>query len=198
MNNNLSDNLNLLMAKARLNSSELARLTGLPATTIKRIRNNEQSNPTISTLAPIANHFAVSIHELLTGESSSRVAAGAHSIPLLSWNSISTAHPSEAGTKQIITELTLTHGSYALAVEEADLAPFPQGAVLIIDRHRKPESSDYVIVCKAHSDTATIKKLIIETDERYLKSLVPGVSVTPLTDDYTILGVITQYKLNLK
>lgn len=198
MNNNLSDNLNLLMAKARLNSSELARLTGLPATTIKRIRNNEQSNPTISTLAPIANYFAISLHELLTGTTEAPSATNPHSIPLRTWDTVNAPHPTGTEAKYIATELALSEGSYALMVDDADLAPFPKGALLIIDRHRTPETSDYVIVSKANAGIATIKKLIIEMDQAYLKSLLPGVEITPLTEAVIVLGVITQYKINLK
>src|SRR5580704_4784010 len=87
---NLSDNLNTLMARSRINSSELARLTGLPATTIKRIRNNEQSNPTVSTLLPIAKYFSMTISELLACEGGfigniSPKVCGLKLIPLLSW-----------------------------------------------------------------------------------------------------------------
>lgn len=198
MNNNLSENLNVLMAKARLNSSELARLTGLPATTIKRIRNNEQSNPTISTLAPIANYFAISLHELLNGGTAPSVAPTLQSIPLRTWSTVNTPLAAAEQHAYVSTELTLSEGSYALIVDDADLTPFPKGAILIIDRHRDPQPSDYVIVSKEHSGMATIKKLMIETDQAYLKSLIPGISITPLTEDYAIVGVILQYKLNLK
>ncbi len=82
---NLSDNLNLLMARSRLNSSELARLTGLPATTIKRIRNNEHSNPTISTLLPIAKQFSITLSELvaceLLSDIQNKASVEAHSFP---------------------------------------------------------------------------------------------------------------------
>ena len=44
----LSDNLNLLMAQSRISASELARNINLPATTIKRIRNQDPVNPTLS------------------------------------------------------------------------------------------------------------------------------------------------------
>src|SRR5580692_3272249 len=87
----LSDNLNLLMARARLSSSELARQLGIPATTIKRIRNNEQANPTITTLIPIAQYFSISLDQLIGDESfcttgEMRPLDELHQIPMLSWH----------------------------------------------------------------------------------------------------------------
>src|SRR5260221_5503522 len=88
---NLSENLNWLMSKARINSNELARQTGLPATTIKRIRNLDTANPTVSTLIPIANFFAISISELLgcveshSNKTIQHVKSKINSIPLLTW-----------------------------------------------------------------------------------------------------------------
>lgn len=198
----LSDNLNLLMAKARLNSSELARLTGLPATTIKRIRNNEQSNPTLTTLLPIAKHFSISINELLSCEMTPRMESFAinrasRPIPLLSWQECDVA-TCGAVAKKIATELSLSEQAFALQVEEYDLAVFPPRSLLIVEPGISPTSGDYVIVTKTQQQVASIKKYIIETDQLYLKSLVPGLGIAELTDEYQIRGVVVQYKVELK
>jgi len=198
----LSDNLNMLMAKSRLNSSELARLTGLPATTIKRIRNNEQSNPTLATLLPIAKHFAISINELLDGEVVSKLESfsvnkNSHYIPLLSWQQCDFNRFS-ATAKKIGTELLLSNQAFALQVEEHDLVVFPAKSILIIDPAVTPVSGDYVIVTKAQQEVASIKKYIVDTDDVYLKSLVPGLGITQLTEEYQIRGVVVQYKVELK
>ncbi|HEU5280396.1 MAG TPA: helix-turn-helix domain-containing protein [Gammaproteobacteria bacterium] len=198
MQSNLSDTLNVLMAKARINSSELARATGLPATTIKRIRNNEQCNPTISTLAPIAQHFSISMSELLGGGISA--SEGANTLPLLSWANaplIDTLVMSGAQTN-VATELSLSKHSYALPIESNELHPFSLGGVILIDRTREAKTLDYVVVVKGGMQQAVLKKLIIEGDERYLKSLVAGINLLPFTDDYRLLGVVAQYKLDLK
>jgi SOS-response transcriptional repressor LexA len=198
---NLSDNLNLLMAKERLNSSELARLTHLPATTIKRIRNNEQSNPTISTLLPIARHFSITIGELLGCEPSALTTNHrATSIPLLSWREclqFDSLDYSKINIR-IPTEKSVSKKCYSLRVEERDLEFFPEKSLLIIEPELTPESGDYVVVGKTEQGIASIKKYIIETDQIYLKSLVQGLGITALTSEYKILGVIIQYKIELK
>jgi transcriptional regulator with XRE-family HTH domain len=202
---NLSDNLNILMAKARLNSSELARLTGLPATTIKRIRNNEQSNPTISTLLPIAKYFSLTISELLQCETTNThitfgMQKGLKALPLLSWRECVhfdlldyTKCP-----KTVLTERSLSDKSYSLVVEDCDLDFFPKQCHLIVDPNIDPECGDYIITAKSEQGTASIKKYIVETDQVYLKSLVDGLGITPLTSEYKILGVIVQCKIELR
>ena len=56
------------MALERLSSSALARKTGVHATNIKRIRNNEQANPTVTTLLPLARYFSISLSQLIGDE----------------------------------------------------------------------------------------------------------------------------------
>lgn len=198
MQNNLSDTLNVLMAKARINSSELARATGLPATTIKRIRNNEQCNPTISTLAPIAAHFSISMSELLGGGKAAL--QGTHTLPLLSWTEapLIDTLALKAEQARVATELSLSKNSYALPIQSDELHPFSPGGIIIIDRERTAKTLDYVIVAKQGMPQAILKKLIIEGDEPYLKSLVTGIHLQALTADFRLLGVVVQYKLDLK
>ncbi len=202
---NLSDNINMLMAKARVNSSELARLTGLPATTIKRIRNNEQSNPTVSTLLPIAKYFSITISELLGCETTNTEISlntheGVRAIPLLSWRECWHFDALDYATiqKKIFTEKRVTKKSYSLMVEDHDKNFFPENCLLVIEPTLKPESGDYVIVAKSEQGSASVKKYIVETDQVYLKSLVDGLGIIPLTNEYKVLGVVIQYKVELK
>lgn len=201
---NLSDNLNTLMAKARINSSELARLIGIPATTIKRIRNNEQSNPTISTLFPIAKYFSISISDLLGCEAGltnniKTYNVGVVSIPLLSWREC--VHfpllNYDQVPRRVLTERKVSDRSFSLMIEDRDLDFFPENGLLIVEPQISPESGDYIIVAKSEQGSACIKKYIVETDQIYLKSLVKGLGITPLTEEYIILGVVLQYKVEL-
>lgn len=196
MQNNLSDTLNLLMAQARINSSELARATGLPATTIKRMRNHEQCNPTISTLTPIAKFFAVTIHQLISG-TSIQANTSINRIPLFTFADAEKIKQGLSSTLSMATEKSLSPGSYGLTLEQA-LDPFPRNAILVIDRARLPSSLDYVLVSKNTSNTLAIKRYVLEADQAYLLSLVPGVSTVPHTTDYDCLGVIVQYQCDLK
>lgn len=199
----LSNNLNMLMAKARLSSSELARQIGIPATTIKRIRNNEQSNPTITTLIPIAQYFSISLNQLIGNEdliSDKEAPIVLYKIPLLSWNECIhySSLTDENYLKQIFTERNVSSKAFALIVEDNDLDFFPKESILIIEPNQNPENGDYVVIGNIQHNVASIRKYIIEIDRIYLKSLVAGLSVSILTPEYKILGVIIQYKVELK
>lgn len=199
----LSNNLNMLMAKARLSSSELARQIGIPATTIKRIRNNEQSNPTITTLLPIAQYFSISLNQLIGNEpltSTNACPIVLHKIPLLSWQEC--IHYGllnyEKCSKQIFTERNVSDKAFALIIEENDLEFFPKDSILITEPDQKPETGDYVVIGNIEQNIASVRKYIIEIDQIYLKPLVAGVTISVLTPEYKILGVIIQYKVELK
>ncbi len=201
---NLSDNLNLLMAKARLSSSELARLTGLPATTIKRIRNNEQANPTISTLLPISKYFSISLSQLVGDEAlkntdQAYTTMELQKIPLISWQECVsyTWIDNEKFSNTILTERQMSKKAFALRIEDQDLDFFPKWSIVLIEPEKTPESGDYVIVAKTEQGLASVRKYIIELDQIYLKSLVAGLGISTLTSEYKILGVIVQCKMEL-
>jgi SOS-response transcriptional repressor LexA len=202
----LSDNLNILMAKNRLNSNGLARIVGVPATTIKRIRNNEQTNPTILTLLPIAQFFSISLDQLIGNEpivindKESYKKSRIHKIPLLSWQECSDYASLDYSniSNFTYTERAVSAKAYALKIEDDDLDFFPKNSILIIEPTILPASGDYVIIGNIEQHIAAVRKYIIEIDKIYLKPLVPGVDVATLTDTYKILGIVIQYKLELK
>src|SRR5436190_10910802 len=61
----LGQNLDFLMNNAHLNANELARRTGIPASSIKKIRTNNSPNPTLTTLLPLSNYFSLTLSELI-------------------------------------------------------------------------------------------------------------------------------------
>lgn len=201
---NLSDNLNMLMAKARISSDELARRIGVPATTIKRIRNSEQANPTIATLTPIAHFFSVSLDQLVGLEISAcaikQSIINTQKIPILTWQScISHEKLNELKhSNTILVEKLLSESAFALIVEDDNLDFFPKKSILIIDPEVRPANGDYIIVANINHNVASIRKYIIEIDQIYLKPLIPGIGISALTSEYKILGVILQYKMELK
>lgn len=69
---------------------------------------------------------------------------------------------------------------------------------MIVDPIVPPESGNYVIVTKSEQGTASIRKYIVETDQIYLRSLMDKLMIKPLTSEYKVLGVIVQYKVELK
>lgn len=187
------------MANARLSSSELARQTGIPAGTIKRIRNNV-ANPTIETLLPLAQYFSVSVSELL-GDATLNIVKtfGLKKIPLLTCQEcvLSNRIDNSPDSRYILTERQVSENGFALQIDNNDLDFFPKDSLLIVEPEQKPKSGDYVAVTKKGQDTAWIRKYICEIDHIYLGPLVKGINITPLTSEFMILGVIIQYRMEL-
>lgn len=204
MLNNLSDNLNILMAKVRISSDELARQIKIPATTIKRIRNNEHANPTITTLIPIANYFSVSLNQLVGIEllinTANQPLLKTQKVPLFSWEE-SIDYDDIEYTKEaqhIIVERIVSEKAFALIVEDDDLDFFPKHCIILVDPKVEPLNGDYVIVANIKHNKPSIRKYIVEIDQLYLKSQISGIGITKFTTEYKILGVILQYKVELK
>jgi transcriptional regulator with XRE-family HTH domain len=204
----LSSNLNLLMAKARLNANELARRTGIPASSVKKIRNNINPNPTLATLAPIANYFSITISQLIGDISmpaeerhniNSSHDTTQNTIPLISWNE---AHDwpkhSKPGYPTIISERPYSQDAFGLIVEEETWKAFPKGTILLVDPAITPQQHDYVIVSKDNQNTAALKQVLIEDNEIFLKSILIDNHVIQKSGEHKILGVIMEYRQYLR
>ena len=182
----LSDNLNLLMNETQLSADELGRRTGLPASTIKKIRNRYSPNPTLTTLLPLAKFFSVTLGQLvgdepLTRESSS--ISPVYTTPSISW---------------LETLSWPKNQSYMLTVEENDWEDLSRGTLLLIDPALNPEHRDLVVVHKTGQPTPGLKQILFDEEQAYLKPLIKGYSISPLTGEHTILGVLVEHKKILR
>jgi SOS-response transcriptional repressor LexA len=200
----LSDNLNLLMAKARINASELARQTGLPASTIKKIRNNDNPNPTLTTLIPLAKYFLITLSELIGEESFSEfnlktieegIKYSVNQIPLLTWKD-SIIWPSNdiKYSSLIMVESKYSKSCFALQVIEDDWENLPRGTILVIDPEHKITHRDLVVIHKEEQDIPTLKQIFHDEETTYLKPIVHGYNITTFTPQHKSLGVVMEYR----
>ncbi len=204
----LCDNLDLLMSEARLNAEELSRRTGLPASTIKKIRNRDNLNPTLSTLTPLAKYFALTISQLVGDEPlpKNRV-KGLYQenpatfcyVPLLAWEeAIAWPNVKEQQYDNIPTEYQYSENAYALSVYEGNWENLAKGTILLVDPLIKPEHRDFVIVYKEGQKIPTLKQLLCDEEQIYLKPVISGYNIVPLTPQHKLLGVVVEYKKHLK
>lgn len=203
----LGDNLNLLMAQTRISASQLSKNTGLPATTIKRIRNNSHANPTLTSLLPIAQFFGITLSQLVGDE-----ALPNHSIqgvfvnreqwtqvPIISWaQAIQWPKIDLSKMAWTSTDKSIGNNAYALEVKEETWANLPPGTILIIDPNIQPEHRDFAIITKADQKAATLKQVLVEDGDIYLKAMTPGYPITTFTDKYQFLGTVIEYKMTLR
>lgn len=180
----------------------------LPASTIKKIRNHNDPNPTLTTLLAIANYFTITLSQLVGDESlpKDRIKGlyttplqGLFSLPLISWEEALTwpaIDPIAHDT--ITTEYEFSKEAYALTVLEEDWENIAKGTVLLVDPTLEAEHRDFVIVYKRGQKIPNLRQLLIDDGEKYLKSTILGYTVLPMTLEHKILGVVAEYKKSLK
>ena len=200
----LQDNLIQLMRKTRKNMTDIHRQTGLPITTIQRVCKDTNANPTLASLIPIADFFSVSIAQLI-GEEPLPDAGSVHrhwrNIPLIEW---STAQfwPHIPFNNQpqnfIATELKISNHSYALIIHDDHHEGFHRGSQLIVDPSLTSKHRDYVISQKKESSSASLKQVLLHEGDMYLKPTNPEFKTTLMDDNYKILGVVVQVRMDLK
>lgn len=208
MSEKLSKNLNLLMAEAHLNAEELSRRIGLPASTIKKIRNNNDSNPTLSTLSPLAKYFSLTISQLVGDEPFpvSRIKGSykidpetLNHVPLISWHEAilwpTTPNPSRS---TITTEHKYSKNAYALLVEEDNWENLAKDTALLVEPALEVEHRDFIIVYKNGQKIPTLKQALFDEGQMYLKPVTQGYNIAVFTPEHKILGVIVEYKKHLK
>lgn len=204
----LSNNLNLLMANARLNASELARQINLPASTIKKIRNNDNPNPTLTTLIPLAEYFSITVSQLIGDEQLSLAKTKKnsvenckliYSVPLISWpDAVSWPRLENTPKSFVETKHIYSEHTFALIIEEDDLGALTKDSVLFIDPTCTAAHKDFVIVHKKGRDIPTLRQVFYDDDHTYLKPLASGYSMTILTPEHQFLGVVMEYQKKFK
>lgn len=197
---NLSKNLNLLMSKRRVTTNMLARQTGIPASTIKKMRARASTNPTIATLVPIANFFSVSLEILVHGNPTYKPVDEVGVLPVISWEDAIkwpiTHYNSMASC--IASEDTFGQNAFALRVETQDWTTFSMGSLLLIDPSVQPDHGDFVVIYKTDQLKPTLKQLYLEDESVWLKSVAITNNIIRLTSEYRILGVVVEYRNQLK
>jgi SOS-response transcriptional repressor LexA len=204
----LATNLKKLMEHNEITLSALNKKTGIPLGTISRLLSNDLQNPTIASLVPLAKLFHVTIDQLigaellpkLTGSSTQQSNNKWHSVPLITWeyaqNWVEEKHHKVYLYKHpILTDIELTSNAFALIVEHEDWQFFPRSTVLIIEPSLEPKHRDYVVIVKKENknkSSATLRQLLIDGNEKYLKPLNPEFKICSLTAEDKILGVMKQ------
>lgn len=124
--NYLRENVNYIMEQSRISAIQLSRGTNLPLSSIKKIRNGSNPNPTIATLLPIARFFKISIEELMddpvdqeTHWRGKSVNEGkCTSLPIINWDDI-LLWPNISLVKNAVlfTEIQLSQFAFATCID---------------------------------------------------------------------------------
>lgn len=197
------------MTEIRISAEELSRRLGMPASTIKKIRNNAGSNPTLSTLLPLAKFFSITVSQLVGDEAmpSSRIKGSytlntsmLNSVPLLTWEEsiywpmVST----QSDRQKITTEHFYSGQAFALLVEEDDWENLAKGTALLVDPSLALEHRDFVIVYKEGQKVPTLKQVLFDEGSIYLKPMSSAYQIVIASAEHRFLGTVVEYRKHLK
>ena len=205
---NLNNNLSKLMEFNGISLSTIYRNTGIAIPTIKRLQSDPTTNPTITTLLPIAKFFGITITQLIGGEPLPSKAMGYIEnktywikVPFIKWNEIIDWMNPEKKTQinsYVLVDIDVGKNAFALRVEEDDWLTISKGSVLIINAELTPEHKDYVIVYKTGQSVPTLKQVLIDEEKIYLKPMNHYFQPTFFDKNYLFLGVLIQIRKDTK
>ncbi len=203
----LRDNLINLMKQHGTNMTYIYKQTGVPITTIQRICKDPNANPTLASLIPIADYFSITLAQLIGEEalpnSSTAKPVPQHwaNVPIISWKQAAnwpdirlTGHQQ----RYITTEMVLGENSFALEILDDHHDNFHTGSIIIIESGAAHNNRDYVITHKKNSNHVSLKQLLLHEGDIYLKPTNPEFKTTVMNENYQILGVVVQVRMNLK
>lgn len=212
MINHIGDMLKAIMERKKISSSELARCTGIAQPVIYRIASGETDNPKINTLIPIANYFKISLDELINGSASGgngqaisdfNSAAQQQKIPLFTLDVLSnkTAHHA---SEWFSAHTRTSASSFCVKISDDSFLPnFPVRTIMIFEPDIEPRNGDIILVSHKN-EPLSIKKLLIDGGDFYLKPIRAELSAKPIAhkSDLEIMGVLVEtasfYRKNLE
>jgi len=198
----LSRVLGKLMLEHNVDGVQLSKHTGIPTTTINRLRNADpNTNPTLLTLLPLAQFFSITLSQLIGEEPLSDIETNKKitRLPILSWEeALIWPRVTEQTTSSIVTDHNYSKNAFALIATEDYSEKIEKGTILLIDPLATPLHFDYVLTFKQEQEFPSLKQFIIEDGMQYLRSLYSKSIVTPFTSEFKILGVIIEYKKNCR
>lgn len=205
-----SSTMTKLMARRGINMSQLHKQTGVPLTTINRMVNESNVNPTISTLIPIAEYFGITLNQLmgidpLDPTMDARIPTKKNiiwtEVPIITWEQSvqwSNTNPKPTKLESVSTDANISDQSFALIIEEANLEGFIQNTIIIVDPTATYEHGDYVVMNKSDQKKASLKQLLIDDGQIYIRPLNKDFQTRMIDDSYNILGVVVQIRMDRK
>jgi len=206
----LSERLNLALQLTGVTQSELARRIGIKQQSISQICSGKSARSRYTT--QIADALCVSVHWLASGEGEMELGDGNvevgpdinGTIPLINWvqagdwKEIAEGFANEDAEEWRAVTGKAHRGCFALRVKGDSMEnpsgkiSIPEGAVIIVDPELPYSSGSLVIARLEDSKEATLKQLVIDGEQKYLRPLNPQYPAIPINENCTIIGVVRQ------
>ena len=187
-----------------MSEAELSRKIDVPRATINRLVSGRTPDPRASTLKLIANHFNVSIDQLLgkqplfSQKNQTMLATANTSLPIIAWNEArdwkkTIDSIAEENYFAWIVMDSKDTGAFAVKVVGDAMWPqFQENTLLIIDPLQPYKNRDFVIAYIHKNDEIVFRQLITEGKYKLLKAINPIFPIIEIDDCDEIIGAIIQ------
>lgn len=207
----ISRNIGLLMEHfAIANETQLAKLVGLPQSTINKLISGVSADPRVSTLVPIIEHFKLSFDTLFNedpvfGPPKENQALDLL-IPLISYEKIGAMYDS----LENLNRKNWSHwypipaqeqtNYYALHLNPQQLLkPFDQTSLLIIRNESILLNNSHCLLIHLKSNVVTPKKIIFDNGKQWLLALQSEIPPSEFTNaEWKSLGIIEFSMMDLR
>lgn len=193
----LAHNLKYLMNKNTIDAGILGQKIDVAASTINGIRRGG-GNPTLGTVAAIAQHFQLSISDLTEKyiDGDAVPAKSAHRISLITMKDIPTYLKNPKRAERImITELGDIHSEnfFAVSIDNNSLYPlFEKGTVFIVKKTKQVLDGDIVLVDFGNVSYC-FRRIFVESSNYFFKPLTDTLqSPGSHTKQFTLVGIVVK------
>jgi len=209
----IGQNISILMEACGIDATELSKQTGLPCSTISRLRSNlKEFSPNISSLLPIADYFCISLSQLIGEEPINKDRHGKFKpikmrklpLPILHAENILMYLDDDNISDQVSfldVDLALSENAYAYLYRGNSMEPhFPDKTLLIMDATLEPENLDYVLILPLGKKLPIFRQILIDAEEKYIRTMNPAFNefVKISQETHKILGVMVQSRMNYR
>lgn len=193
----LADNLKFLMHAKKIDAAELNKRTGIALTTINGLRRGD-GNPTMTTLAVLAELFQVSIGQLTEARLSDNDQyvdnSMIKSIPVVTFAEFNNFIADKKHYKtSLITSLEPYQADYCYGVKLTNnsMTPFfEKGCIFIVTTNTPVNDGDLVLV-QFDENTICVRKIYLEGNDYFFQSMVNNAEGRIIKGDkFKIHGVV--------
>ena len=186
----LSQTLKKFLFEYDMRQADLSRELDIPLPTVHRIVTGKSTRPNRSSLDAIAKYFNISVDQL-TGEEiilpnkfdqikSPLISKNAKMIPLTDWQTLELPIKKENIISEIMV-IDVSEQAFATIMPDYSMEPaFQKGTTLIFDPKVEPTDRSYILVKLQASNYYVFRQLLIDADQKLIKSLNPDISSNSL------------------
>ncbi|WP_339617225.1 LexA family transcriptional regulator [uncultured Gilvimarinus sp.] len=210
----IAERIKYLLKNSPMTQKAVAAAIGARESSITQWKNGEHT-PDSENLQKLARVLSTTTEYILYGEDAGIREGGAlyqmevRKVPLISsidagsWGEvIDNFQPGDAD-EWINTSARVSKQAFALRVKGDSMTnPYgspsiPEGAIVIVDPNIEATSGKIVVAKLTDSQEATIKRLIMDGPNTYLKPLNPEYKAIPVNGNCTIVGVALKVEFDL-